>query len=405
MNKTLALLMGLCLAAMAHAQTSIHELYGFTCGPLTTGYFCPEGAEPAALIQASDGKIYGVAETSYAAHGTSVVPGGGTIFTITPAGQLTVLYTFPRDTKTGLFDNGGDPSSIAEGSDGLLYGVASDSGLTSASSGTLWRIHKDGTGFQVLERYCTSCTTGSFPNYIMAASDGNLYGTTGNGGSFSASICQGLGCGVVFRLTTGGAYTVLHAFNGTTDTSYPLGITQASDGNFYGATGSESGGGLFRVTASGSYTNLFTFGLSKYALAPLTQASNGLLYGFSHVTSAATIEFFSLSLSGVVNNIETITQPLFKQYGIGKLLQATDGNLWTSAAVGGAGYGRVFSITPTGTIVDSLNFANTVGSFPTGGLIQTLDGTLYGTTTQLGTAPGGGFSFGVIYTISGLPAR
>lgn len=402
MNKTLSLLMGLCLAAAAHAQTSIHELYGFTCGPMTTGYFCPQGAEPDAIIQASDGKLYGVTATSYAAHGTSVVAGGGTIFTITPAGQLTVLYTFPRDSKTGMFDNGGDPSSIAEGSDGLLYGVASDGGTTSASSGTLWRIHKDGTGFQVLERYCTTCTTGSFPNYILAAKDGNLYGTTGYGGS---STCQGLGCGVVFRLTTGGAYTVLHSFNGTSDTQYPVGLTQATDGNFYVATGFEGGGGLFRVTPSGSFTTLHVFGSSTYALAPLTQDSNGLLYGFSHVTSGATIEFFSLSLGGVVNNIESITQPLFKQYGIGKLLQATDGNLWTSAAVGGAGYGRVFSITPTGTIVDSLNFANTVGSFPTGGLIQALDGTLYGTTTQLGTAPGGGFSFGVIYTIPGLPAK
>jgi uncharacterized repeat protein (TIGR03803 family) len=401
MKTILNLLLGACLAMAAYAQpSSIHDVFTFPCNTSGPGANCPEGAKPDGIIQASDGNFYGVSEGPLVYGGN-----GGTIFKITASGQLTVLHTFTANHTTGFYDNGQAPVTIVEGSDGLLYGAASIGGTTSASSGTLWKIHKDGTGFQVLQRYCTSCTTGSFPNYIMSASDGNLYGTTGYGGSFTATVCQGLGCGVVFRLTTGGAYTVLHTFNGTTDSYLPDGITQASDGNFYGATSNEGTGAIFRVTSSGAFTILHTFPTSTYSLAPLTQASNGLLYGFSHLVSAGTIEFFSCSLTGSFQNINQITQPLFKQFGVGKLLQATDGNLWTSTAYGGASnFGRVFSITPSGTILDSISFSGTNGGFATGGLIQATEGTLWGTTTQRGTVSSG-VAEGVVFTVSGLPPK
>ena len=402
MKTILNLLLGVFLATAVNGQpSSIHEVFGFPCSGSAPGSVCPEGAAPDGLIQASDGNIYGVSE------GQNVYAGnGGTIFKITASGQLTVLYTFPRNTTTGFYDNGRSPVSIAEGSDGLLYGAASVGGTTSASSGTLWRIHKDGAGFQVLQRFSTNSTTGSFPNNIVAASDGNLYGTTGYGGSFSATVCQGLGCGVVFRLTVSGVYTPLHAFNGIADSQYPTGIIQASDGNFYGAAGYIGYGRLFRITPSGVFATIYNFPANTYPLAPVTQASNGLLYGFSHVVSAPAIEFFSSTLSGSVQNIQQIALPLYKQYGVGKLLQATDGNLWTSTAEGGpSNWGTVFSISPGGTILDTLDFTGANGGFAAGGLIQSMDGTLWGTTTERGTTSTGALAYGVIYTISGLPPK
>jgi uncharacterized repeat protein (TIGR03803 family) len=400
MKHVLALLIGLSFVPVARAQTvTLHELFGFNC----TSTSCPDGKEPDALILASDGNLYGAAEYSNTATGGA---GGGTIFKMTPAGQLTVLYTFPENPTTGFFPNGYAPDAIAEGSDGLLYGAASSGGTTSASAGTLWRIHKDGTGFQVLERFCTSCTFGGFPNSIMAASDGNLYGTTGYGGRFPGTLCEDLGCGVVFRLTTGGVYTVLHAFNGTTETSEPVGVTEASDGNFYGATaGNLSQGSIFKVTSSGQFSTVHLFGSGTYAPAGVTQASDGMLYGFSHVVSAPTLELFNCTLAGSFQNVASITQPLFKQFGIGQVIQASDGNLWTSAAAGGTGYGRVFAITTQGAIVQSLNFTGTNGSFPTGSLVQLAGGTLYGTTIKLGTLSNGSYASGEIYTITGLPPR
>jgi uncharacterized repeat protein (TIGR03803 family) len=395
-----SLLLVLITATTAHAQT-LQQLLAFAC----TSTSCPDGKEPDALILASDGNLYGVAEYSNTATG---VAGGGTIFKMTPADQITVLYTFPENQNTGFFPNGYAPVAIAEGSDGLLYGAASSGGTTSASAGTLWRINKNGTGFQVLQRYCTSCSNGGFPNSIIAAPDGNLYGTTGYGGVWPGNGCEDLGCGVVFKLTTAGVYTVLHAFSGNgSDTSEPVGVTMASDGNLYGATaGNLSEGSVFKVTPSGQFSTLHLFGSSTYALSGITQASDGLLYGFSHVVSAPTVELFNITTSGSFQNLAQITQPLFKQFGLAQPIQASDGNLWTAAAEGGSGnWGRVLAVTTKGAIAQSLSFNSKNGSFPTGKLVQLPNGTLYGTTIKGGTTSTGGVASGVIYTVTGLPAR
>jgi uncharacterized repeat protein (TIGR03803 family) len=402
MKYALALLMGLSSATGSLAQNvSLQELYGFSC----TSSSCPDGKEPDALILASDGNLYGVTEYSNTATG---VAGGGAIFKLTPTGQITVLYTFPENQSTGLFPNGYAPDAITEGSDGMLYGAASVGGMTSASAGTLWRINKNGSGFQVLVRYCTSCTAGGFPNSIVAGTDGNLYGTTGYGGTFpSSGICESLGCGVVFKLTTSGTYTVLHAFNGTSETSEPVGVIQATDGELYGATaGNLSEGSVFKVTPSGQFSTLHLFGSGTYALAGLTQASDGMLYGFSHVVSAPTVELFNITTAGSFQNLAQITQPLFKQFGLAKVIQASDGNLWTATAEGGTGnYGRVLAVTTKGAIVQSLSFTGKNGSYPTGSLVQLANGTLYGTTIKLGTLSNGSYASGEIYTVTGLPAK
>src|SRR5580704_17981725 len=170
------LLLILMTAATAYSQSpTLRQLFAFTC----TSTSCPDGRQPDALILASDGNLYGVAQYSNTPTGMA---GGGTIFKFTPTGQITVLYSFPENQNTGFFPNGYAPDAIAEGSDGMLYGAASSGGMTSASLGTLWRINKNGTGFQVLGRYCTSCSSGGAPNSLIAGSDGNLYGTTGYGG-------------------------------------------------------------------------------------------------------------------------------------------------------------------------------------------------------------------------------
>jgi uncharacterized repeat protein (TIGR03803 family) len=383
------------------AQTpTLQQLFAFNC---SSG--CPDGRSPDALILASDGNLYGLAQYST---GTSGVGGGGTIFKMTPAGQITVLYTFPLNTTTGFYTNGYAPDAIAEGSDGMLYGAASSGGQNSASLGTLWRINKNGTGFQVLVRYCTSCTSGGSPNSITAGSDGNLYGTTGYGGYFpSSGICESLGCGVVFKLTTGGVYTVLHAFNGTSETSEPVGVTMASDGNLYGSTaGNLSQGSIFKVTTSGQFSTLYLFASGTYALSGITQASDGLLYGFSHVVSAPAVELFNITTGGSFQNLAQITQPLYKQFGLAQPIQASDGNLWTAAAEGGSGnWGRVLAVTTKGKVVQSLSFTNTNGSFAVGRLVQLANGTIYGTATKGGTLSNGSLASGVIYTVTGLPAR
>ena len=149
------LIVGLCLGACAFGQSlTLNQLYAFSCVS-TPPYFCAHGAKPVALIQASDGNFYGVTQTSYANHSNTVHLAGGTIFKITASGQFTLLYTFKQNTKTGYYDQGSIPNSLAEGSDGNLYGAAGGGGPNAASAGTLFKISKSGTGFQVIETYCT----------------------------------------------------------------------------------------------------------------------------------------------------------------------------------------------------------------------------------------------------------
>ena len=201
MKRVFTILFLLLLATTAHGQ-SITQLFAFACSPYPS---CPDGTKPDSIIQASDDNLYG----------TTAGPGGGGIFKITEAGKITVLYTFTTNPRTGFYDQGYDPTSLAEGTDGFLYGVNSAGGPNSASSGTIFKISKTGTGFRVLQTFCTSCATGANPNSLVAGSDGNMYGTTGYGGSFNSKspYCPSLGCGVIFRLTPPGTYTVLYALN------------------------------------------------------------------------------------------------------------------------------------------------------------------------------------------------
>ena len=404
------LLSGLCCIAAATAQPAINDLYGFYCQPNNPyPWPCPDGARPDSIIQASDGNFYGVTETSFDSHGQTVNAHGGTIFQLTPAGKITLLYAFPQNKTTGFYDNGSIPNSLVEGSDGLLYGLAGSGGPNSASAGTAFRIGKNGAGFQVLQTFCTSCTTGGFPSSLTVGSDGNVYGTTQTGGNFGPPVCQGLGCGVVFRITPAGTFTPLHALNGTTEGNSPFGMVQASDGNLYGleTNAQSSGGGIFRLSHSGQFTQLYTFsGTGPIQGNGLMQASNGLLYGITHATGSTILGIYTCSLNGVVQNIGALTSSLTKRFAVSRLLQATDGNLWAATSEGGAlNWGQVFSVSTAGVLLQSLLFNGTDGGVPTG-IIQAVDGTLVGTAIQRGTDSQGNSAFGVVYSINaGLPHR
>ena len=393
MKRILFLLFVLSLTGMVRGQTlSISELFGFPC----TNGVCHDGSEPANLIQGSDGNFYGVTQ------------GPGGIFRITVTGQVTVLYTFQQDPKTGLYDQGYDPVALVEGSDGFLYGLNYYGGPNPSSAGTLFKISLEGTGFDVLQTFCTTCTTGSFPDGLTAASDGNLYGTTTAGGLLTA--CQNLGCGVVFRLTTAGTYTVLHALNGAGDANYPLGVILASDGNLYGTTGNFNPGTIFRVDPStGQFRSIHNFPKGVFPVNSLTQDSNGLLYGMSRPTSGANFTFFSSKLTGSVTNISSVSIPLTKSQVVAPFLQGSDGNLWTTAFYNTSPYysslGGVLALSPSGALVYNLSFSGTNGANPKAGVIQASDGTLYGTASAKGTDANGNPAFGTVFTVAGLPAK
>jgi uncharacterized repeat protein (TIGR03803 family) len=93
-------------------------------GVLTTLYSfcfnnnCTDGDDPeAGLIQASDGNFYGTTYSGGTVVNKHCVQGCGTVFQITPAGVLTTLHSF------GSSDGGGPSAALVQATDGNLYGT------------------------------------------------------------------------------------------------------------------------------------------------------------------------------------------------------------------------------------------------------------------------------------------
>ncbi len=128
---------------------------------------------------------------------------------------------------------------------------------------------------------------------LIQANDGNFYGTTAAGGNQNWPCGFDGSCGTVFRITPGGRLTTLYSFcpqYGCVDGYAPYGaLVQATDGNFYGTTtggGANERGTVFKITASGALTTLYSFCSSQPVCADgadpyagLVQGTDGVFYG------------------------------------------------------------------------------------------------------------------------------
>ncbi|HEV2177800.1 MAG TPA: choice-of-anchor tandem repeat GloVer-containing protein [Terriglobia bacterium] len=310
-----------------------------------------------ALVLATDGNFYG---TTYfggpdpnACNGT----GCGTVFKITPAGALTVLHSFDGScTQTTDCPGGAGPGALVQGSDGNFYGTTYLGGTCYDGCGTVFKITPNGV-LTTLYDFSSSNDGGYSPYYLaglVQGTDGNLYGTTTQGGS-----CTRFGgCGTVFKITPQGALTTLHSFTGTGAEGWGPGGTliEATDGNFYGTTG---GGG------------------SSQSCAPF---------------SCGTV--FKITPQGTFTTLTSLTFPV--GWGPSGLVQGTDGNFYGTGANGGGpgNYGTVFEITPEGVLTRLHSFNNSGGDTPVAGLVQATNGTFYGTTLKSETG------YGTVYSVS-----
>jgi uncharacterized protein (TIGR03437 family) len=307
---------------------------------------CSDGQYPqSGLIQASDGNFYGT--TSGDVEGA-----GGTIFKITPGGTLTTLYRFCPPAACA--DGSWPLAALIQASDGNFYGTTSHGGVN--DQGTVFKITPAGT-LTTLYSFCSQpqCADGLEPiGGLVQASDGNLYGTTGYQG--------GYGGGTIFKITLGGTLTTLYHFcsePGCTDGSTPFAtLMQAYNGNLYGTTyqgGLNNGGTVFMVTTGGTLTTLYSF-CSKDNCADGVRPS-------------------------------------------ASLLQTSDGNFYGTTNGGGANggppytvYGTIFKMSPGGPLTTLYSFCSLSycfdGSDPVAGLIQASDGNLYGTTAVGGDIHG-----------------
>jgi uncharacterized repeat protein (TIGR03803 family) len=279
------------------------------------------------LIQASDGNLYGTTAEG-GAHGY------GTVFSISPTGTYKLLYSF-----TGTNDGAYPYASLVEGSDGYLYGSTTES--SSASGG--------GTLFKMKPGSNSVTTVYEFPNGgapyggLVPDGEGNLYGTTFNDGEY------GLGSIFVYNLTSG--FEDLYDFSGPDGAGLEGSPLVAADGNLYGAA--RYGGEYSNGSSYGDGT-VWEFNLSTHTLTDIAYL-NGANFGSYSAT--------------------------------GGLVQAANGNLYTTTNAGGQGcnagctsyyynVGTVLQIVPSGasstvTNIHSFNPFNGEGAVPYLGTLVT----------------------------------
>jgi len=399
---------GLSLAVTARAQT-INQLFAFTCTSGINSDTCPQGARPDIILQASDGNYYGAAQVTD--EGVSE-PQGGTLFKLTPAGKLTQLFTFTQGIS-GFLNGNNAADGLVEANDGFLYGTTFNGGKK--NDGVLFRISKTGAGFRVLHNFCSSanCADGSIPSGLLLGQDGNLYGTTLEGGS-SVSPCPSSGCGTIFRFEpTIGAFTVLHRLIAAADGLQPFGMIQATNGNFYGVSQGldvhSFNEDIFQFTPAGKFTVQFKSVLFDIGISGVTQGANGNLYGAFESVTAGEINFFEVSTEGIGFVAFAPFTTLAGTINIPSLFLASDGNVWdTNFTDSTAPMGSVFSINPqNGAVLQTFAFDGANGNSPEVGVIQAADGTFVGTTEHGGTISGGSkeFADGTVWTLdAGLPA-
>jgi uncharacterized protein (TIGR03437 family) len=253
------------------------------------------------------------------------------------------------------------------------------------------------------------------PTSLVQGSDGNFYGTTGEGGQ--------IGNGTVFKLTPDGTLTTLHSFSGLPpDGSLPGGLIQAQDGNFYGVTsygGHNNWGTIFRITSAGEFTTLYTpSGLASDGIdfSGLIQATDGNFYGtavLGGLSDNGTV--FKMTALGTLTTLHSFDGTDGSQPQAG-LIQASDGNFYGTTESGGAfgcagmGCGTIFKVTPSGALTTLYSFGATLtdGASPVAPLIQATDGNFYGTAQDVfKITPEGAFttlySFGGDSTDGGVP--
>lgn len=194
-----------------------------------------------------------------------------------------VLHTFHGP-------NGSGPGGVLiRDSAGNLYGTTGTGGTGRCGNygcGTAFKLNKNGKQIWL---YSFKGLDGEAPYAgLLRDAAGNLFGTTVYGGKSNQDECP-FRCGVVFKVDKTRKETVLHKFTGDPDGYFPEALlVQDSAGNLYGTTylgGAHGLGTVFKVDKSGKETVLYSFAGTPDGSGPypgVTLDAAGNLYGVTN---------------------------------------------------------------------------------------------------------------------------
>jgi uncharacterized repeat protein (TIGR03803 family) len=300
-----------------------------------------DGTNPfAGLIQGIDGNLHGA---TYRGGGA----GTGEIFTITPSGALTLLYRFCRPN---CLEGAGPTSEPVQDIDGNFYGTTLFGGVN--DQGTVFRLTPSGN-LTTLYSFCPNagCPDGSQPSGLVRASDGSFYGTTFYGGAGADGTVFRITAGGTLEITAAGELTTLHSFDGTDGTNLESALVQGSNGKFYGTTSgggpNQNSGTVFSITAGGEFTTLHNFNGAdgNDVFAGLVQGTDGNFYGttfYGGTNDDGTI--FKITPSGALTTLYNFAG-MDGENPYAGLVQDTNGAFFGTTYVGGKdNNGSVFSL-------------------------------------------------------------
>jgi uncharacterized repeat protein (TIGR03803 family) len=396
---------------------SHHSLAGFTdfhdFGSGTDGQN-PSGA----ILQGLSGSLYG--ETTYGGP-----LGNGTLFKspTTPSESATNFYNFGvapdgANPAGGLFNLVGDVALT-----GYLYGVTTAGGAN--GTGAIFRVDTSGHETVVYSFSAAGASDGAQPTgRLVAFVDGNYYGTASSGGAY--------GAGTIFKfnpLTK--SFKKLYDFNPSlTDGGTPFaGLALSVSGfylncNLFGVTstgGAYGEGTLFSVNPeSGKETTLYSFGnpaivanggdasSPDYELIP---DENGNEYGvggngiFKYTPKSGAYVLLH-QFGSDSNGLGATEAPLSINYLTGVLYGSTsEGGITPPGGFPGGAIplGTVFRLDPSKPVATNFSvlhtFSGNDGAFPDGKLNVSWDGNLYGVTSAGGAT---GEGEGILF---GLPIQ
>ena len=323
----------------------------------------------------------------------------------------------------GAFDgtNGSTPGDLAIDSSGNLFGAAangSDLALNNGfGGGTVFEIANGTNSIDTLASFNGVNGTNPYAGVTLDP-DGNLFGTTFEGGDLASAL--GYGLGSTFEIAHGATViTTVANFERTNGANPEGGLTLDSNGNLFGTAsfgGASEDGTVFEIAqGSNVITTLASFNGTDGATPASTMIldSNGNLFGttsgggngygtvfeIAHGTSTITTV---ASFNDVNGNFA------YGEGGVGSLALDSNGDLFGTTPYGGdlsltnpysnvagAGDGTVFEIARgTRTITTLADFSGLDGATPFGGVTLDSNGDVFGTTYD-----GGSDNLGTVYEI------
>jgi uncharacterized repeat protein (TIGR03803 family) len=337
---------------------------------------CPDGDSPNSLVQGFDGNFYG---TTYGGGASN----WGSVFKMTPQGKLVTLYSFCAESA--CTDGSSPESGLMQSDDGDFYGTTyggSNQCSGSANCGTVFKISPSGQ-LVTLYAFCAlpNCADGSQPSGLALGSNGSFYGTTYSGGTCGYGTFFSIGTAGLTTIYSFCAQT----FESANPVGTPV---QGSDGRFYGTTSGGSGGTgtVFKITPGGDLTTLYTFcsqmGCADGSdpLSGLVQGTNGSFYGTTvqggnlncdQPYGCGTIFALSVGLRPFIETEPTFEKVAAKVIILGTSLTGATSVTFNGTAAQftvissseikttvpvGATTGKVEVVTPQGTLLSNVNF-------------------------------------------------